>query len=172
MQDALNLLTGPTVGLYEPGLDKIVTIPLYDCVDNNIPQCSPASPARHPQVSVGTNTSYRIVALGAMILDKAYIQANNPECNQTPGSPSVGRQRLDWMLKGWLTQISGPGEVPPPPDAVLGIRVPGAAHQVAPRPRSLKRRAGRRGASIWADHRVPPATPFGLCIRAPIQGSV
>ena len=63
VQDALNLLTGPTVGLYEPGLDKIVTIPLYECVDNNIPQVHPGPLCPTPPVtSVGTNTSYRIVA--------------------------------------------------------------------------------------------------------------
>jgi hypothetical protein len=123
VQDALNLLTGPTVGVYEPGLDKIVTIPLYDCVDNNVPQVSPGPPCPNPAVtSVGTNTSYRIVALGAMALDKAYIQANNPECNQAPGSPFVGGNGSTGCIKGWLTQISGPGEVgpPPPPGGVIG----------------------------------------------------
>ena len=113
VQDELNDLTGPTVGLYEPGLDKIVTIPLYDCVDNNIPQVSPGPPCPPPGTvnGVGTNTSYRIVALGAMILDKAYIQANNPECNQAPGSPFAGGNGSTGCIKGWLTQISGPGEV-------------------------------------------------------------
>jgi hypothetical protein len=112
VQDALNLLTGPTVGVYEPGLDKIVTVPLYDCVDNNIPQVHPGPPCPNPPVTgVGTNTSYRIVALGAMILDKAYIQANNPECNEAPGSPFAGGNGSTGCIKGWLTQISGPGEV-------------------------------------------------------------
>ena len=63
---------------------------------------------------MGTNTSYRVVALGAMILDKAYIQAHNPECNQTPGGPPAGGNGATGCLKGWLTQISGPGEVGPP----------------------------------------------------------
>ncbi|HEX5016363.1 MAG TPA: pilus assembly protein TadG-related protein [Actinomycetes bacterium] len=123
VQDALNLLTGPTVGVYEPGLDKIVTIPLYDCVDNNVPQVSPGPPCPNPPITgVGTNTSYRIVALAAMALDKAYIQGNNPECNQAPGSPFVGGNGSTGCIKGWLTQISGPGEVgaPPPPGGIVG----------------------------------------------------
>jgi hypothetical protein len=123
VQDALNLLTGPTVGVYEPGLDKIVTIPLYDCVDNNIPQVSPGPPCPNPPVTgVGTNTSYRVIALAAMALDKAYIQGNNPECNQTPGSPPAGGNGSTGCIKGWLLQISGPGEVgpPPPPGGVVG----------------------------------------------------
>ena len=75
-----------------------------------------------PVTSVGTNTSYRIVALGAMALDKAYIQANNPECNQAPGSPFAGGNGSTGCIKGWLTQISGAGEVgpPPPPGGVIG----------------------------------------------------
>ena len=113
VQDALNQLTGPTVGVYEPGLDKIVTIPLYECVDNNIPQnANPVPGCPNPPVtSVGTNTSYRVIALGAMILDKAYIQANNPECKVAPGSPLVTGNGATGCIKGWLTQISGAGEV-------------------------------------------------------------
>ena len=69
--------------MYEPGLDKIVTIPLYECVDNNIPQVHPGPACPNPPVtSVGTNTGYRVVALAAMILDKAYIQANNPSATR------------------------------------------------------------------------------------------
>ena len=127
VQNALNVLTGPTVGLYEPGLDKIVTIPLYDCVKNNVPQVHPGPPCPNPpQSGVGTNTSYRVVALGAMILDKAYIQAHNPECNQTPGGPPAGGNGATGCLKGWLTQISGPGEVGPPgavPGSVFRVQL-------------------------------------------------
>ena len=97
VQDALNVLTGPTVGLYEPGLDKIVTVPLYDCVDNNIPQVHPGPPCPNsPQSGVGTNTSYRVVALGAMILDKAYIQGNNPSATRhRAGLRPEATDRLD-----------------------------------------------------------------------------
>ena len=49
-----------------------------------------------------------------MILDKAYIQANNPECNQTPGGPPAGGNGSTGCLKGWLTADLGPGEVGPP----------------------------------------------------------
>jgi hypothetical protein len=57
-----------------------------------------------------------------MALDKAYIQANNPECNQAPGSPFAGGNGSTGCVKGWLTQISGPGEVgpPPPPGGIVG----------------------------------------------------
>jgi hypothetical protein len=127
VQDALNTFTGPTVGLYEPGLDKIVQIPLYDCIANNIPQVSPGPACPTPPlVGVGTNTSYRIVAIGAMILDKAYIQANNPECNQTPGGPPAGGNGSTGCLKGWLTQIVTTGTVgiPTSPDGtVWGVQL-------------------------------------------------
>jgi len=112
VQDALNTFTGPTPGLYEPGLDKIVQIPLYDCIDNNVPQPSPGHPCPNPAlVGVGTNTSYRIVAIAAMILDKAYIQSSNPECQVAPGSPPAGGNGSTACLKGWLTQIVTSGTV-------------------------------------------------------------
>ena len=60
-----------------------------------------------------------------MILDKAYIQGNNPECNQAPGSPPAGGNGSTGCIKGWLTQISGPGEVGPP-----GWRMPGHVFRV------------------------------------------
>jgi hypothetical protein len=127
VQDALNTFTGPTVGVYEPGLDKIVQIPLYDCIDNNIPQSSPGPACPTPPlVGVGTNTSYRVVAIGAMILDKAYIQGNNPECNQTPGGPPAGGNGSTGCLKGWLTQIITTGTVgiPTSPDGtVWGVQL-------------------------------------------------
>ena len=127
VQNALNTFTGPTPGLYEPGLDKIVQIPLYDCIDNNIPQGSPGPACPTPAlVGVGTNTSYRVVAIGAMILDKAYIQANNPECNEAPGSPPAGGNGSTGCLKGWLTQIVTTGTVgiPTSPDGtVWGVQL-------------------------------------------------
>ena len=119
VQDALNTLTGPNVGTYEPGLDKVVTIPLYDCIDNKIGQVTvpPGPPCPNPKViGVGNNTSYHVVAIAAMILDKAYIQQKNPECNQDPGKPWVGGNGATGCLKGWLTQISTTGQVGLPGD--------------------------------------------------------
>ena len=61
-----------------------------------------------------------------MILDKAYIQANNPECNQAPGSPFAGGNGSTGCIKGWLTQISGPGEVGTPgsvPGSVFRVQL-------------------------------------------------
>ena len=122
VQAALDNLTGPTVGLYEPGLDKIVTVPLYDCVEDDVPQPSHTHPCPiPPQDSVGTHTSYRIVALGAMILDMAYINGSGAECHVPPGVDPSGNGATG-CIKGWLTQVSGPGEVgpPPPPGGVVG----------------------------------------------------
>jgi len=115
VQDALDTFTGPTVGLYEPGLDKTVIVPLYDCVEDNIPQPSHTHPCpTPPQDSVGTHTSYRVVAIGAFIFDAAYINGTGAECHEEPGLDPSGNGATG-CLKGWLTQISGPGEVGPPP---------------------------------------------------------
>ena len=127
VQTALDAYSGNTVGTYEPGLDKIVQIPLYDCIDNNIPQVSPGPPCPSPKVKgVGANTSYHVVAVAALILDHSYIQTNNPECNQTPGSPPIGGNASDGCLKGWLTQILTTGTVGLPtgtPGTVWGVQL-------------------------------------------------
>jgi hypothetical protein len=108
VQNAMDAFSGSVVGTYEPGLDKIVQIPLYECIDNDIPQISPGPACPNPVVTgVGSHTSYRIVAVAAMILDHSYIQNSNPECNQLPGSPFPGGNGSNGCLKGWLTQITG-----------------------------------------------------------------
>jgi Putative Flp pilus-assembly TadE/G-like len=112
VQAALDAYSGNSVGTYEPGLDKIVQIPLYDCVKNNVGQLHPGPPCPNPKVNgVGSNTYYRIVAVAAMILDHSYIQGSNPECNQTPGGPPIGGNGMNGCLKGWLTQILTTGTV-------------------------------------------------------------
>ncbi len=112
VQDALNGYTGNIVGQYEEGLDKIVLIPLYDCIKNDVGQLHPGPACPNPpENGTGSNTYYRITSVAAMILDHAYIQANNPECNQTPGSPAVGGNGGTGCLKGWLTEITTSGTV-------------------------------------------------------------
>jgi Putative Flp pilus-assembly TadE/G-like len=110
VQDALNTFTGPTPGVYEPGLDKLITVPLYDCLDNNVGQVSPGPPCPSPEVTgVGNNTYYRIVGLAGMVLDKAYVHQQNPECNQLPGSPFAGGNGGTSCVKGWIVDIVGSG---------------------------------------------------------------
>jgi Flp pilus assembly protein TadG len=112
VQDALNAYTGPTVGTYEPGRDQIVQIPLYECIDNNVGQVGPNPLCPNPSVdTTGSLTYYRVVGIAAFILDKTYIQSNNPECNQAPGSPYVGGNGGTGCLKGWMTNITTSGSV-------------------------------------------------------------
>jgi hypothetical protein len=129
VQNALNTLTGPTPGLYEPGRDKQVTIPLYDCLDNNVGQLSPGPSCPSPAVhAVGNNTYYRIVGLATMILDKAYINANNPECNQAPGGPFAGGNGGTGCLKGWIVDVSLSGGTVSPPtqnSSTFGVQLIG-----------------------------------------------
>jgi Flp pilus assembly protein TadG len=118
VQDALNELTGQTVGLYEPGEDRIVQIPLYECIANNVGQVGPNPQCPNPPVdTTGSLTYYRIVGLAAFILDKAYIQQVNPECNHGPGSPLVGGNGGTGCLKGWMTHITTSGSVGMPTTA-------------------------------------------------------
>ena len=129
VQDALNTKTGNIVGTYEPGLDQYVYIPLYDCLDNGIGQVSPGPDCPpQPVTGVGNLTSYHIVGLGVMILDHAYIQANNPECNEYPGlGPYAGGNGENGCLKGWITDVlTASGQVSWPGDSrnsVFGVQL-------------------------------------------------
>jgi len=86
----------------------------------------PACP-NPPENGTGSNTYYHIVSIAAVILDRSYIQSNNPECNQAPGTPPVGGNGSTGCLKGWITQISSPGSVglpdPSNPNSVWGIQL-------------------------------------------------
>jgi len=128
VQNALNTYSGSVVGTYEPGRDKIVQIPLYDCIKNSVGQLQPGPVCPSPPDNgTGSQTYYHIVAVAAVILDHSYIQASNPECNQTPGSPPVGGNGGTGCLKGWITQISTSGSVglpnPGTPNTVWGIQL-------------------------------------------------
>ena len=103
VQDAMNQFIG-----------KPVEIPFYECMSDNVGQVGPApycpgstidpgSPVAPPGTA-GNNTYYRIVAIGNFVLDQAYIQSNNPECNQLPGSPFVGGNGSTGCLKGWFVE--------------------------------------------------------------------
>jgi Flp pilus assembly protein TadG len=116
VEDAVNTHAGSTIGTYEPGSDQAVVIPLYDCVEDNVGQLMgpPPIPPGAPlcpspaQNSVGSKTYYHIVAIASFLLDHAYINGNNPECNQSPGLPFVGGNGATGCLKGWVTQVSTP----------------------------------------------------------------
>ena len=44
------------------------------------------------------------MAIGNFVLDQAYIQSNNPECNEAPGNPFVGGNGSTGCLKGWFVE--------------------------------------------------------------------
>jgi hypothetical protein len=132
LQNALDAYSGPTVGTYEPGLDQIVYIPLYDCIANNVGQVSPgpACPAP-PLVGVGSHTYYHIVAVLSMILDQSVVNGvgSNPSdpCKNPPGSPYVDGNGATGCLKGWFTQVltTGPVGIPDAnnPNTVWGVQL-------------------------------------------------
>ena len=100
-----------------------------------------------------------------MALDKAYIQAPNPECNQTPGSPFVGGNGSTGCIEGWLTQVSGPGEVgpPPPPGSVVGSHS-GSSSSSSASSSKLERRAVKARRFAPADALGPAVLDY---LRAP-----
>jgi Putative Flp pilus-assembly TadE/G-like len=129
IQDAINnKYAGSIVGTYEPGSDAIVIIPLYDCLEDNVGQLHPGPACPNPpQKTSGNNTYYHIVSIASFIIDHAYIQANNPECNTTPGQPPVGGNGATGCLKGWFTEITQPtgpfGTGYGNPNVVFGVQL-------------------------------------------------
>lgn len=130
VQTALDAYTGDIAGTYEPGKDVTVQIPIYDCLDNDVPQPSTTRPCPSPEVTtVGTHTSYHIVGVLAFILDGAYVQGNNnPVCTNPPGQPIFNTNGMPGCLKGWITQIITTGPVGEPtggttPNTVWGTQL-------------------------------------------------
>ncbi len=105
VDDAINQYDGQTV-----------LIPFYDCIKDNVGQLSPgpACPVG-PYNGNGNNAYYRIVGTYGFYLDHAYINGNNPECNQAPGGPFVGGNGGTGCLKGWFVQPLSAGAVGPGP---------------------------------------------------------
>ena len=130
VQDALNQYSGPTVGTYEPGLDQVLQIPLYECIDNDVGQVGPnplcpanRTPPEPVVTGTGSQTYYRVVGVAAFILDKAYIQSNNPQCNEAPGSPFAGGNGGTGCIKGWMTNITTSGTVGMPDSSAINQSV-------------------------------------------------
>jgi Flp pilus assembly protein TadG len=86
-----------------------IVIPLYDCVGSNETQSSTHTCQQAVVQQGGSNLSFHVVGWTAMLLDHAYINGNNPECNQPPGSPRAGGNGATGCLKGWITNYSVPG---------------------------------------------------------------
>ncbi|HEX8916114.1 MAG TPA: pilus assembly protein TadG-related protein [Humisphaera sp.] len=107
---------------------KVVYLPLFDCLEDNVGQLSPGPACPNPPQQVaGTNTYYHLIGAIGFMLDHAYINASNPECNQPPGSPFVGGNGATGCLKGWFVEpiTQGPVGVPNPGRAPgpLGVQL-------------------------------------------------
>jgi hypothetical protein len=102
---------------------QVILIPFYDCIKDNVsPPLSPGPACPSPaQSGNGSNTYYHVRGTYGFYLDQAYINGNNPQCNQAPGSPPAGGNGGTGCLKGWFVQPLNSGAVGP------GPHTPGAA---------------------------------------------
>ena len=117
VQDALNEFIGETV-----------QIPFYECIGYDVGQVGPNPECDDVSGNpVGNNLYYRIVAVVNFVLDRAYIQANNPECNELPGQPFVGGNGSTGCLKGWFVNALNTGPLGLPSDftpwAAYGVQL-------------------------------------------------
>jgi hypothetical protein len=76
----------------------------------------------------GDNTSYGVPFWVAFVLDEAFVQGSDRECEEIPGSPQLeDPSGLIGCLKGWFVERIGPpdsvsiGDVNPGDDVDLGI---------------------------------------------------
>ena len=117
VQDALNAFEG-----------KTVQIPFYDCVKNDVGQVHPGPVCpTPPETATGNNLYYRITSTVNFVLDHAYIQGNNPECNLPPGHEPVGGNGATGCIKGWFVNALNPGPIGLPsgstPWAAYGVQL-------------------------------------------------
>jgi Flp pilus assembly protein TadG len=123
VENAMNSYAGQVVGMYEPGKDQTVTIPLYDCTADvkvvggqqnpatNPAECSGLS-AKDLNGGSGANLYYHVPSIAGFVLDHAYINGDNSaECNNPPstiGTPLGGGNGATGCLVGWFVDISSP----------------------------------------------------------------
>lgn len=92
--------------------DEVILIPFYDCIKDSVGQLSPGPACPPPPYTGnGNNAYYRVVGVYGFYLDHAYINGNNPECNQAPGQPLAGGNGGTGCLKGWFVQPLSAGAV-------------------------------------------------------------
>lgn len=105
---------------------QIIDIPFYDCWENGVGQVSPGPTCPSPpQTAQGNNTYYHVIGVYGFYLDKAYINGNNPQCNEAPGSPYVGGNGGTGCLKGWFVDPFFTGNVGQykNPGAAIGVQL-------------------------------------------------
>jgi hypothetical protein len=81
-----------------------------------------------PWSGEGENTSYGVPFWVAFIVDEAFVQGSDSECEEAPGNPQLqDPSGLTGCLKGWFVERIGPpdsvtiGDVNPGDDVDLGI---------------------------------------------------
>jgi Putative Flp pilus-assembly TadE/G-like len=123
---AINTYAGDIVGTYESGKDKTVIIPLYDCIGSKESQTSTDTCAEAAGKQGGTNIYFHVTSVISFVLDHAYVNASNPECNQSPGLPHMGGNGKNGCLKGWLVNLSTVGPIgvgSGQPNTVFGVQL-------------------------------------------------
>jgi hypothetical protein len=125
LQTKFNRVSGDQRNDYEPDKDRVILLPVFDAVCNDVPANPSASPVpgasgTYPQVCEGNPGSlidrhYRLVSFVGFILDKAYLgSGHTDDCRgaslRTSTTPtSTGQMRC---MKGWFTNtIAPPGTV-------------------------------------------------------------
>jgi hypothetical protein len=110
----LNAYTGVSPGVPEEE-DLVVYIPIHDYTcEHDLADPQPTSAcSTHPDWSGnGNNFHYHVPYWVGFKLDGAFVQGNDRECNELPGSPFAGGNGATGCLKGWfVSKVTAPGAV-------------------------------------------------------------
>ena len=136
----LSTYHGDEPGVYEedgvdddPNVDVPVKLPIHTttCEDPPVPEAvnDVLTPCPGGQWDgEGENTDYGVPFWVAFILDEAFVQGSDVECEEAPGAPQlVEPSGLTGCLKGWFVERIGPpdsvsiGDVNPGDEVDLGI---------------------------------------------------
>jgi hypothetical protein len=131
LQTKLNRLTGDELGSYEPGEDRVIVVPFFDAVCDDVPASSAvAEPSGSPYPlecdpnPAGSDPHVRLTGFMGFILDRAYLQGvsasdcDEPALTGSSVAPSTftttttTTSNVSGCLKGWFTSaVAPPGAV-------------------------------------------------------------
>jgi hypothetical protein len=123
----INAVTGSTNnGQVDTALNswdgKVVEIPFYDCIENDVGQLSPGPACPTTQATgIGSHTYFHIIGVYGFYLDHAYINSNpNGACG--PGGNGATRCILGWFVQPLFSGTVGQFN-PNNPGAAVGIQL-------------------------------------------------
>ena len=88
---------------------QMLLVPMFDATCRDVP--TTGLPADCTDPGNGSNLYYHVPRFAYFLLDEAYVQGGDEECNQAPGQPLVGGNGGTSCFKGWFIRYVMHGRV-------------------------------------------------------------